>query len=815
MVVVLAGAVLLFFWRAALLKGTFFVQDVMVQNYPFRDFFARALKDFSLPLWCPEINYGFPLFAEGQAGVLYPLNLLAALLLPTFAGLNYNVIVHLWLAGVGTYAFLRVLGCVRPAALTGGLTYACGGFLVVRAMSINYLDVCAWMPLFFLLVELAVQRRRWLYLLLAGGVVGLQFLAGHPQATVYAVGAGVLYGVYRGVTQKAGWRFLALVALGVPLIGAALAAVQLIPTAELVWLSGRSEGVSLERFTSMSLPPERLITLLLPNFFGNSATGSYWGREAGFYLQLCGYMGILPLLLALLATRERRDGYTSFFFALCALALVLSLGHFTALYGFLYAVPGLKFFRIPTRFLLWLAFGVAVLSGLGLDRVLARRGERRHLSWWFLVVFLALVAGGMALLNRAVLLPEPDFLRQRWGAAMEHYQQDLQIDLLRCGLMLGVGGLILSYRGGGGRRRQGMALLVPLLVFVDLYSFGGGFNALVDPQVYQRKPSSAGFILQDAGTAPGMAPRILSLVSEKNAPYNWHSGWSRDQRSYRLYPETLRLYTGSVYGLANVMPGWSPLHLRRHWEFVTGYPAFMSMAGVGYVVSYPPVSFTGLELAFEGEVKVYRNTAVLPRAYLVRNYRVIEDGRARLQWLKGSLFEPRQQVVLEEEPRTLFEVAVGKELEEVDIVSYGPEEVEIELGEHEGGLLVLSDTYYPGWRAYVDGEEQKILRANHVFRALAVPPTAQRVVFRYGAPSFTAGAWLSGAALGIFALLLFWKRGQEIGGAGLLTLEEKGWPGALTVQTVLIFAIHALVTQWPQWAQVLQRSRVLEAWGGG
>ena len=132
-----------------------------------------------------------------------------------------------------------------------------------------------------------------------------------------------------------------------------------------------------------------------------------------------------------------------------------------------------------------------------------------------------------------------------------------------------------------------------------------------------------------------------------------------------------------------------------------------------------------------------------------------------------------------------------------------------------GGLLVLSDTYYPGWQAYVDGEEQKILRANHVFRALAVPPTAQRVVFRYGAPSFTAGAWLSGAALGVFAFLLFWTRGQKMGDAGPLALEEKGWPGALTIQVVLIFVIHALVIQWPQWAQVLQRSRVLEAWGGG
>ena len=152
---ILAAGVLFFFRRAALLQGTFFVQDVMVQNYPFRDFFGRALKEFRLPLWSPEINYGFPLFAEGQAGALYFFNLLASISLPTFVGLNYNLIFHFWIAALGTYAFLRTLGCLRLAALSGGITYAFSGFLVVRAMSFNYLDVCDWMPVFFLLVECA------------------------------------------------------------------------------------------------------------------------------------------------------------------------------------------------------------------------------------------------------------------------------------------------------------------------------------------------------------------------------------------------------------------------------------------------------------------------------------------------------------------------------------------------------------------------------------------------------------------------------------------------------------------------------------
>ena len=312
MVGILVLAFVLFFWDAILLRGAFFVQDVMVQNYPFRDFYSQALKQWQLPLWHSGINCGFPLFAEGQAGVLYPFNLLTAFLLPTFAGITANVVFHMWLGAAGTYWYLRILSCAPAAALAGGLTYGFSGFLVVRAMSQNYIDVNGWMPFLFVLLELAFRTRQLSYLWGVSAVVGLQFLAGHPQATAYAVGAAALYGVFRALGQGARKRVIAAVVI-MPLLGAALAAVQLLPTLELVQLSGRSGGLDFEEVAKMSLPPERLVTFLLPNAFGNPSTGSYWGQGAGFFIQLCPYIGVLPLLLALIALRERRDGVTAFF----------------------------------------------------------------------------------------------------------------------------------------------------------------------------------------------------------------------------------------------------------------------------------------------------------------------------------------------------------------------------------------------------------------------------------------------------------------------------------------------------------------------
>jgi hypothetical protein len=800
----LALAVLGFFWRAALLQGTFFVQDMMIQNYPFRDFFARALRHWALPLWAPEINCGFPLFAEGQAGILYPFNLLAALFLPTWAALNYNIVFHFWLAGAGAYGLLRAFGCLPVAALVGGLSYCCSGYLVVRAMSPNYVDVCAWLPVCLLLIELALQRGQWRLTLAAALVVGLQWLAGHPQAACYSAGASSLFALYRGWRQ--GWGLAVLLALGVPLLGLGLAAAQLLPTAELVRVSSRGRGLSLEQFVSMSLPPERLITLFLPNFFGNDASGSYWGQREGFFIQLCPYLGVLTLFLGLVALRRRRDQYTCFFCALSALALVLSLGHYTELFSLLYQIPGLKFFRIPTRFLLWLALAVAVLAGLGLDQILRSPQRRGAGSWWCAGLLGALVLG-MAWGNHQVLWGEVAELgRGTKLAALLHYQRELRWDLVRCLLLLGLGAAVATSQGRAGWRLRALPWAVPLAVYADLYSFGADFNGLVEPEVYLRQPESAALIREDARIQGGMAPRVLSLVSEENSPYDWHGGWAVDQGSYRHYPQTLRMYTASQYGLAGALPGWSPLHLARHWEFIRAYPGAMDLAGVEYVLSYRPLGGRSLEALADGEIKVYRNRTALPRAYLVPGFRLVPGARERLEKLTDPSFDPRREVLLEADPGAGGRAAgvAGS----VRVRSYAPEEVQLELEGSVSGLLVLSDTYYPGWRAFVDGVEGTILQANHVFRALPVPAGARQVVFKYEPDSFRYGLWLSALSLLLLGGL-GWRLWKATLPVRTLALPEDGKLRLWTLQGLLIALVNALVHQWPVWVQSLERSRVL------
>ena len=203
------------------------------------------------------------------------------------------------------------------------MTFALSGYAVVRAMSQNFVDVMAWMPFLFAALELAARNRSRRWLGIGAAVFALQLLAGHPQAALYSAVAAFLYGLYRclgmrGTGPGSGSGPASPTAVwtgavaGTFALGAGMAAVQLLPTWELVQLSGRSEGLDYGQFAKMSLPPERLVCLLLPDFFGNSATGSYWGREAGFFIQLCPYVGVLPLLLAVLALRGNRNRHVPF-----------------------------------------------------------------------------------------------------------------------------------------------------------------------------------------------------------------------------------------------------------------------------------------------------------------------------------------------------------------------------------------------------------------------------------------------------------------------------------------------------------------------
>ncbi len=805
----LALAVAGFFPQVVLDGGVFFVQDMMVQNVPFRHFLHDALADGRLPLWEPRINGGFPLLAEGQVGALYPPNWVAAVLPPAQA-VTWSVLLHLWLAASGTFLYLRHgLFAGRAASLMAGLCFGLSGYLVVRAMSPNFVAAAAGLPFLFLLIESGLRGGRPARIGVAGAVFALQLLAGHPQAAAYGALAGVAYAAVRA-SQLDRWR-VALLGAAIAIPGAAIAAVQVLPTAELAGLSLRAGSIGYEQFVNMSLPPERLLTLLLPGLFGNSAHGSYWGGE-GFFIQLCPYVGVLTLPLVLVGAREAGSQVRGFFALLAALGLMMSLGRYTGFFDLLHQIPLLSQLRIPTRFLLWWAFAAAVLAGLGVDRLVRDprplRGPWR-LLWAGCVV---VVIFAITTVWEDVSQVSDDVQTGAWKL-LTRVPDELAQDLWRVMAGLGVTALLLSDRF----RRQSMApvltsLAVVTVTWADLRSFGADFNGTVAASVYTDLPPSADAVRKDALTlAPASAPdvplwgrfRVAGLISEHNAPYDWHSGWSLDKSSYESYPATLRMYSAGLFDLANTMPGWSPLHLSAHWEFARGYPGWLGMANTQYVVTHRPLPQSIAVPISTGQVVVSRLHQSLPRAWVVPEGVVIGDGEARLRHMRAGSFDAHTQVVLDREPAVAPVPGTG--FAPAYILRYSADHVAIELPGRDG-YLVLADTQAPGWRARVDGVAREILLANHVFRAVPVAAADAQVEFDYQPRSVVVGAWISAAAAILWiSLCLLGARARKAspvvervggGGTGLLPLA---------VQVSLIIVLYGMARETELWQGAVER----------
>jgi hypothetical protein len=395
-----------FFWKIALTNLILVGLDVFTYFYPYKAYAAEVISHGALPLWNPFLFMGAPFLANIQTATLYPLNI-PLYWLPAPKMVSYSIVFHVFLGGVFVYLLTRrVLGLGPWGAFVAAITFALGGFLGAQVEHVNQLSVLIWLPLLFWLFYLSYSGRGFLYPLLTGVVVGVQFLGGHAQASYINLVALGCYALYLSLNRGADglrleWRSRDTVrrvlrALGlfavVALIGGGLAALQLLPTYELSSFSIRSGGLSYREAVSFSLRPGILPLSLLPSF------------QDSPFSEYVAYVGVIPLLVALVGIwRRGRKQQAPFFIALSILGLLLALGVYNPLYFALYRlVPGFKLFRAPARWLYLYALGMAVLAGLGSEELAhfaVLEGEklvflrsRKHLILVALILFLLIVA---------------------------------------------------------------------------------------------------------------------------------------------------------------------------------------------------------------------------------------------------------------------------------------------------------------------------------------------------------------------------------------------------------------------------------------
>jgi len=739
----LALAVVGFFWR--LVVGDAYMPadggDMASFLLPTYRFAQAHLHLGNLPLWNPHLYVGAPFVGDVQSALFYPINLVVWLLSPplTFRSLEMMSLFHIWWSGLGTYVYLRDHSS-RGAAFLGALAFMFSDLFIIHFGNLNLIAVASWFPWTFWAFEKARSGRRWRWAVLAGIFLGVGTLAGHPQVTLFIglalVMDAALWVVLSGdVRLKVGVALTRLALTGIVAFG--ISAVILLPAAELTRHTVRAAW-NYGDTVAFSLAPAQWIGMVIPGFFGRSPQfqWSLWPRVE------VGYVGILTLVLAGFAVAMKPDRRSGQLAALAGMSLLFALGVYSVTHGWLTAlVPGLSQLRAPARFVFIFDFALVVLAARGLDALReVGNGHRFQLPWRWLrrVVFLVW------------LVPVPlAYGLLIWGRAQET-ETFLRVSVMLIAVVFFALFLTLSLALVGARRhrwlneRTFVGLAVALLFF-DLASLGA-YN-----DIGQTDPAS-GF--QEHGG-------LIAFLKGEAGPFRIDSRTDIDH----LWQPDMALYYGldDVGGIAN------PLALAdagRFWETLGSRSSpLYDFLNVAFVVARKDVvlDWDKFELAWDDDptLNVYRNKRALSRAYVVYRARAVSDQESAWTAIHAAGFDPAREVIIEGGDAL---VDSDRGPGDARIVERDTNGWTLEVVTAAPAYLVLSEVYYPGWLATVDGRPAPVLRANAAFRAVPLPEAGQhRIRLWYAPGTFIVGAILSGLTIAflLVGVVLVWRRPQR------------------------------------------------------
>jgi hypothetical protein len=757
-----------FFWRT--LRGDVYQPadggDLVSFLFPTYRFAARQLSEGVLPLWNPYLYGGAPFIADIQAGFLYPPNLLLFLFWPDFPypTLQWIAIGHLYWAGLGMYVLLRTLrwGALgpeiqpvsRPAAIFAALAFQFSDPLLIHLGNLNLIAVLSWLPWVIAAFHRALVDRSLRWAGLAGLLFALANYAGHAQSSLYIGLAITLYAVVSASTafmpqnnnsqftihnsqfKSLGYLLLTL------LITTLLSAPILLPALELTNYTERSQ-FSYQEAVNFSLAPTQAIGLITPGFFGHGPAlhWSLWERvETPFAGVTTLILAVAGLVLSDGATRRRLWPWL----VIALFGLVVALGVYAILHGWLtLMLPIFGQLRAPARALVLWTFAISVLAAVGFDQirlVTAKRWGNPHAdtdiseisqstpttAQWNALDFvlksgaLVLAVVMTPLLYLSLLLTQADptaFLRASVAVLAV---------TLATGVWLATWALIAARRAGwiGG---EAFATLLIALLYFDL-SAAGAYTDIspADPTSGFQQDEIVQFLKSD--------PARFRIDTNTGIEDLWQ-------------PDAAALHElEDIGGVAN------PLAL-RHWRDLlaaTGgrQSRLYDMLNVKYVLvrDGTPLPEGKFELVLDaaGELSVYRNVDALPRAWLVHEAMAGSDS--------PSGFDPAQQVSLQIDRSALDQVTPATGEETVEPLPSSVNRLQFQVQSTTPGYLVMSEVWYPGWRATVNGVAREVLPANQALRAVYVPAGDATVEMWFAPPAWRWG--LIGFAPGLLLLAI-------------------------------------------------------------
>ncbi len=728
--------------------------DMPEQFVPWRAFAAASLRAGHLPLWNPYTYAGEPFLGGFQSALLYPPNAIF-LILPLARALNLSILAHLLLLAWGLYRWAARRGLHPAAGLAGAAILALGGAVYPHVYAGHLSNLCAmaWAPWILGGLEGWWADRRRTALFGAAAAICLQVLSGHVQYVfITGVAAGLQALVWSAAEPAA--RRRALPAWAGCYAGAALlAAAQLLPG-----LSAASESIRQGRLayavaSSFFLPPENLLTLAVPAFFGDHLHHPYWGR---WYLQEASvFIGASGVLLLLVGARDRAEGRRARLdLVLAGLLLLLALGASTPLYRPLYRfVPGFGEFRGMSKFAFPAAVFLALAAAAGADALVRRRPVSPTLAGAVLGAALSLGAAGIVglceperaggwirlwLAARHDPLPLPDLARlDRVGEAAPGAGRAL----------LAAGACFLALAGSlAGMARRPALRWAPLALLAAELAWFAGDNFASARVADAVPPGAREFVAAHPGDY-----RVLTLAGAGGFDGGYLLGapdlWGNDPSILRRYAEFIAFTQGG-----------DPDEPGQFVQF-RGIPKLYSMLRLGYILAPGP----------DGRFSGYGLSAPpMARVQLLSDYAVVAGRDALFAAMRRPDFDPARRVLLETEPSP--RPAPGAGPGAARVVAESPDSLTVEADAAAPSLLLVTDLYSRDWRVRaLAGSSQssyRILPADYILRAIPLAAGHHRLRMEYAPRTFrlglavSIGAWIAWCA-GLAACLGWRPQGRR------------------------------------------------------
>ena len=787
--VVLVVLGILFFYDLLFTSKNLYYRDILSFHYPLRSVLIDAYSRAQFPLWNPFVYFGQPLLANPNAMAFYPTNLFH-LFLPFEYAFKLHFIVHPLVAGLGAYFLQRRLGLFPLAAFGGSLVYQFSGTVLSFLNLYNIVPGIAILPWLGWSYLVAVSgRRRLRRISLFAGILAVQVVAMEPL--VMQCGLWLLIGLSIHHCRESPDRRRALKHIGIVLVaGVSLAmlltAVQILPTLELLGHSSRGMGYDPSEIVRWSMHPMDFINILLPNFFGSPYTlnrSIYWGEafhenREGYLVSF--FLGSGTLLLVLLSLWSHRRNLTILFSTLSAVGILFASGKYNPFVTWLYEHVGSGLGRYPSKYFLLSTLCLSVMASLGLE-VLLRKPQRilRYRKATSIIGLVGLVLGAVVLGAWVVVDHAPDgvrgWIQSSLGSQLIH-KKDLDtimnhlIESFRwTGLFLSLSAIVVL-SAPFWRRGAWVGCLAILLLAAELIPVNIGLTPLISGEDFQYVSEVNRFLQQRTGTLH----RVIPLDSPASLPIHELRAPNRSAAWYSLF---YRRSGQPLYGIAqgiqySLYPSVDDLNTVEsamlHKAFLQlderMIPTFLQRLNSQYLLTMgeptdPRVEkIASFDTHSDLELHVYQLEGVLPRLYFVSGARYASSAGDALDVLKDGEFAHDREVILQ---GAGVSVRSRPGAGEARIVDYTNERVRCEVSAAVPGFVVLLDTYYPGWTAYLDGRPVPMLRANFAFRAIEVPEGTHQIEFRYFPWSFFAGlgvTLLAGFAT-ILSLALVSRRG--------------------------------------------------------